>query len=212
MDNQNEEMRNEIRTVPAELLRQVQEFIDAEWEEPLLYEESVCYASEAAEEYAPIVTEETAPKAREGILEKKMFSKRNAMFDSSMPPGAAGSSLDDIIGPLGETFQEKLLAAIDAKGFKDSEVYAKANIDRRLFSKIRSNRNYKPSKPTALAFAIALGMNLDETTDLLQRAGLALSPSSEADLIVKYCILNGISDIVDVNSILYEYDQPLLGY
>lgn len=204
MSDQDRDMRAEnMRTVPADLLKKVQEFIDAEWEEPLLYDEDICCAPTVTEEYTPV---------KERVFSKKTFSQKNVMLDSSIPAGSAGSSLDDIIGPLGETFQEKLLAAIDAKGLKDSEVYTKANIDRRLFSKIRSNKNYKPSKPTALAFAIALGMNLDETTDLLQRAGLALSPSSEADLIVKYCILNGISDIVDVNSILYEYDQPLLGY
>jgi transcriptional regulator with XRE-family HTH domain len=125
---------------------------------------------------------------------------------------AVFNSIDDVFGSLGETFQEKLLKIIDEKGLTDAQVYTKANIDRRLFSKIRCNVNYKPSKSTALALAIALGLDLDETTDLLGRAGLALSPSSKADLIVKYCIINRIYDILDVNALLYEYDQQLLGY
>ena len=133
-------------------------------------------------------------------------------YTGSLDSSLTQKDIADIFGGLGQTFQEKLLAEIDKRGLRDSEVYGKANIDRRLFSKIRSNKDYKPSKPTALALAIALGLNLDETTDLLQRAGLALSQSSKADLIVKYCILNGIYDIYDVNAILYEYDQPLLGY
>ena len=126
-------------------------------------------------------------------------------------PVQYANRIEDIFAGLGQTFQEKLLSIIDSKGMTDAQVYTKANLDRRLFSKIRCNINYKPSKATVLALAIALGLNLDETTDLLGRAGLALSPSSKADLIVKYCIINKIHDILDVNAILYEYDQPLLG-
>lgn len=121
-------------------------------------------------------------------------------------------SIEDVFGGLEETFQEKLLKTIDEKGLTDAQVYTRANLDRRLFSKIRCNVNYKPSKSTALALAIALGLDLDATSDLLSRAGLALSPSSKADLIVKYCIINHINDIMDVNALLYEYDQQLLGY
>lgn len=121
-------------------------------------------------------------------------------------------SIEDVFGGLEETFQEKLLKTIDEKGLTDAQVYTRANLDRRLFSKIRCNVNYKPSKSTALALAIALGLDLDATSDLLSRAGLALSPSSKADLIVKYCIINRINDIMDVNALLYEYDQQLLGY
>ena len=120
-------------------------------------------------------------------------------------------SPDQLYKQLGETFQERLLHLIDIKGFTDAQVYKRANVDRKLFSKIRCNPNYKPSKRTALAFAIALGLNLDETTDLLKRAGLALSPSILADLLVRYCIENRIFDIYEVNKILFEYDQQLLG-
>jgi hypothetical protein len=112
---------------------------------------------------------------------------------------------------LGQTFQEKLLTLIDDKGYSDTQVYKRANIDRKLFSKIRCNPDYKPSKTTALALSIALELNLDETKDLLGRAGLALSPSSKSDLIVQYCIMNEIYDIYDINVLLFDYDQQLLG-
>ena len=142
----------------------------------------------------------------------RSFSAPQAPLPDNYEGKAVYSSIEDVFGGLGETFQEKLLKTIDEKGLTDAQVYTKANLDRRLFSKIRCNVNYKPSKSTALALAIALGLDLDETTDLLGRAGLALSPSSKADLIVKYCIMNRIYDILDVNALLYEYDQQLLGY
>ena len=121
------------------------------------------------------------------------------------------SDVEERLKNKGATFQESLFRIIDKKGLKDSDVYKKANIDRRLFSKIKSNVDYKPSKPTALAFAIALELNLDETLDLLGRAGMTLSRSSEFDIIMEYCIDNHITNIIDINCILFEYDQPLLG-
>lgn len=120
-------------------------------------------------------------------------------------------SLEDLIRSRDESFQQKLLHLIDASGMTDPEVYKKANIDRKLFSKIRSNEQYKPTKKTAVAFAFALGLNLDETTDLLQSAGLSLSPSSTFDIIIKYCLENSINNIHEVNCILFQFDQMLLG-
>ena len=192
--------------VSRELIRKVQEFIDAEWIPPFVCEDAVCSAPEKTIVSAPRMLSRGDAGYGGYAESRNVYEEADTLLDYGTL-----ESFEDVIGPLGQTFQEKLLAMIDAKGMKDPEVYSRANIDRRLFSKIRSNKNYKPSKPTALAFAIALGLDLDETTDLLQRAGLALSPSIKADLIVKYCILNGIYDIMDVNDILYEYDQPLLG-
>lgn len=125
--------------------------------------------------------------------------------------GLSDESLDDKLEHMSETFQEHLFRLIDRKGLDDREVYKRANIDRKHFSKIRSNANYNPSKRTALALAVALELNLDETTDLLLRAGIALSPSNPFDIIMTYCIENEITDIYEINCILFNYDQPTLG-
>ena len=120
-------------------------------------------------------------------------------------------SLDDRLTHLDKTFQEYLFMLIDRKGLSDPEVYKKANIDRKHFSKIRSNADYQPSKKTALALAIALELSLDETKDLLLRAGLALSPSIMFDKIIEYCIKEKKYDIYEINLALFAYDQPTLG-
>lgn len=108
-------------------------------------------------------------------------------------------------------FTETLLKLIDASGKKDSDIYKKANVDRRLFSKIRNNLNYRPSKTTALAFAIALELDLDQTRDFISRAGYALTHSSQADLIVEYFILQKNYDMFEINTTLFDFDQSLLG-
>lgn len=120
-------------------------------------------------------------------------------------------SLEDVVGQLDDTFSQTLLRIIDDKGFTDVEAYKRANIDKKLFSKIRSNMHYKPSKRTALAFAVGLGLNLDETTDLLRRAGFALSNSSKLDVIVQFFIERGSDSIFDVNRALFSYEQRTLG-
>lgn len=124
---------------------------------------------------------------------------------------AEEKSLDERLKHLDKTFQQYLFMLIDRRGLTDPEVYKKANIDRKHFSKIRSNVDYTPSKKTALALAIALELSLDETRDLLSRAGLALSPSMISDRIIEYCIETSNYDIYEINCILFKYDQPTLG-
>ncbi len=172
----------------------------------------------------------SAPRGRERrrhLLRNKLFSnesmeamppERAFMAEAAMavPAGApmaapAQRSLDDVVKNLSETWSEGLLRMITEKGYTDVEVYRRANVDRKLFSKIRSNKDYKPKKSTAVAFALALKLNLDETKDFIGRAGYAFSPSSKFDLIVEYFIGNGVYDFMTINMALFEHNEPLLG-
>ena len=123
----------------------------------------------------------------------------------------SGRKLEDLMKHMGETFSQMLLRLIDERGMKDSDVYHKANIDRRHFSKIRKNKDYAPNKKTAVALAIALELSLDETKDLLNAAGLAFSNSSKFDVIIQFFLENEIYDVFEINEMLFAYEQPLIG-
>lgn len=128
-----------------------------------------------------------------------------------MATSVVGGSLDDMLVELDAGFSENLLKLIDRTGKKDSEIYKKANVDRKLFSKIRNNPDYKPSKATAIAFAIALELDLEETKDFIARAGFALSHSNKFDVIIEYFLRQKNYDVFAINEALFAFDQSLLG-
>lgn len=131
-----------------------------------------------------------------------------APMAASVPMGV---SLPEFLRQEDAGFTETLLKLIDKTGKKDAEIYKKANLSKQHFSKIRNNPHYRPSKQTAIALALALELNLDQTKDLIGRAGYALTNSSKFDLIIRYFIERGQYNVVEINMALYEFDQSLLG-
>ena len=145
------------------------------------------------------------PKQRKRRPRQPFFSKEKQELTA-----AQSQDLGELMEELGESFHEKLFKLIDASGMTDVDVYKRAGMDRKLFSKIRSNPAYHPRKATVLALAIALKLDIKEADDLLSRAEYAFSPGSKADLIVKFFIEHQVYDIDAVNYALDEYGLPIL--
>ena len=179
--------------------------------------------SKTLDEYGPENTY-AARLERRRIRERQKQNNRihedmypsQALEECLAMPAMAPAPMDaddwgQLMKSLDAGFSETLLKLIDRTGKKDSEIYKKANVDRKLFSKIRNNMDYKPSKTTALAFAFALELDVDETKDFIGRAGFALSHSSKFDVIVEYFLVNRNYNVFELNEVLFAFDQPLIG-
>ena len=211
-----------------QLLAEITEYLRLHYdspEPPFSAGESQAFAPRAAKRMAPRAKGAAAreiPDADDAVvLDECAAPKHPARYaapasiaDDRMagmpaPTGAYGD-LSSRLNTLDESFQQALFRLIDERGMRDSACYKRAGVDRKLFSKIRSNPSYRPSKPTAVAFAIALELDLDDAADLLRKAGYALSHSSKFDVIVEYFIVNRRFDLRELNEALYEFDQPLI--
>ncbi|MGI6578015.1 MAG: macro domain-containing protein [Eubacteriales bacterium] len=157
------------------------------------------------------ISEQVKFQRNRRLLDIEQYALRKSVAAHEAEPVFTAAGLDELIHDLDESFSQTLLRLIDAKGMTDVEVYKRANLDRKLFSKIRTVKGYTPSKRTAIALAIAMELDLNETEDLLRRAGYTLSHSYKFDVIVEYFIIKGKYDIFEINEVLFQYDQPLLG-
>ena len=184
------------------LFDDVQSYLDERYVAELLEEE---YRGDDRDHRIAACHEEAYLDATEACVSEAapMFAAKDA--------DAGARSLEHLLDDIDDTFSETLLRLIDIKGKSDPEIYKRANVDRKHFSKIRNNPAYQPSKNTALTFAVALELDLDETRDFIGRAGYALSRSSKMDVIVEYFIERKEYDIFTINETLFAFQQPLLG-
>ncbi len=194
------------------LFRDIQEYIDDIYaEKHLISREENIRKQRWQRDEADALDHDMMPDAavRENLV--GAAPKEFPPAPAAMPALQSAPDWENILKKTDRGFSETLLDLIDQHGMTDAECYKKANVDRKLFSKIRSNPEYKPSKTTALAFAVALELSLPETRRLLRKAGFALSRSNKFDIVLEYCITHRIYNIYEINEVLFQYDMPLLG-
>lgn len=188
----------ECLNISKAIFANIEEYIDEHYVDE--HSEEYSRRFRQLEEYELVPPKATFKSATKAI---EMESETSALV--------IDSNLDQWLEQIDESFSEMLLRKIKERGMTNADCYIAANIDKKLFSKIKSNKGYIPKKSNVLALAIALKLSLEETQELLMKAGMALSHSDRFDLIVEYCIVHKMYNVHDVNQVLYHYDQPLLG-
>ena len=178
-----------------------------------LIEQQFCEMAAPTAPYIPHLKNKRRKEARLGFGKSSHFAEENAVpFACSVSAEmSSDASLDDALKMQDESFSQMLLRKIDETGMTDSDCYNKAMVDRRLFSKIRSDPEYHPRKTTVIAFALALELPPDEFNEMLVKAGYSLSRSQKFDIIIMFHIEHGIYNIDCINDALYSFDQVLIG-